>query len=219
MPTVEEQTKQELVDQLVWDDRVDASDVEVTVENGTVVLAGTVPHQHAYQAAEEDALATQGVRQVVNLLQRTPSGEPVPTDDEIEDTVTRFLILNAELAAADIQVTVTDGLVTLDGTVDAYWKKDLAARVARQVTGVIDVVEVLSVVPTVELSDKAIAWDLVAALRRSPVVDAERVDVVVENGEVTLEGSVPSWLAYGAVHDAAQFTAGVIDVDNRLRIE
>lgn len=219
MPTMEEKTKQGLVDRLVGDDRVDASAVEVTVEDGTVVLSGTVPHLHAYQAAEEDALATPGVKQVVNLLQSPPPAEPVPADDEIEDTVTRFLIMSSELAAADIQVTMTDGLVTLDGTVDAYWKKDLAARVAREVTGVIDVVEVLSVVPTVEQPDKAIARDIMAALRRSQVVDAQRVDIRVENGEVTLDGSVPSWLAFGAAHDAAQFTSGVIDVHNNLRIE
>jgi hyperosmotically inducible protein len=55
MARTEEQIKRDVVDQLYWDNRVDASDVTVEVSNGTVTLRGTVPTYFASTAALNDA--------------------------------------------------------------------------------------------------------------------------------------------------------------------
>ena len=50
-------------------------------------------------------------------------------------------------------------------------------------------------VPTRTYGDEAIATDIVDALKRNSLVDAESVDVRVANGTVTLTGSVPNLAA------------------------
>ncbi len=84
--------------------------------------------------------------------------------------------------------------------------------------GVIDVVNKLAVVPTEDINDKLIAEDIEAALERNLYVNAEDVTVKVENGEVTLTGSVPNWHARGKAYDVAAYTLGVKDVHDYLTI-
>jgi osmotically-inducible protein OsmY len=66
--------------------------------------------------------------------------------------------------------------------------------------------------------DEAIREAVEAALERQALVDARRVDVLVQEGRVTLAGTVGSRVARQAAAEAAQYTLGVIDVDNRLAL-
>ena len=84
--------------------------------------------------------------------------------------------------------------------------------------GVIYVKNELAVVPSAEISDEIIAEDVVDALERSVLVNAEAVDVSVNRGTVTLEGSVPSAAARMAAFRVASRTAGVLFVQNNLMV-
>lgn len=74
-------------------------------------------------------------------------------------------------------------------------------------------------VPTDDYVDKAIAQDIVDSLERRFTVDAENVNVTVKNGIVTLTGTVGDYTAYASAENAAELTAGVIDVDNKLYVK
>ena len=43
MTPTDEDIKKDVVDELDWDSRIDASDIFVEVENGEVLLSGTAP--------------------------------------------------------------------------------------------------------------------------------------------------------------------------------
>jgi osmotically-inducible protein OsmY len=69
--------RQEVRDRLIRDERVDASLVRVAVESGLVALHGEVGTLFEKRAAGEDALDTEGVEDVSNLLrvrQLPPAG-------------------------------------------------------------------------------------------------------------------------------------------------
>jgi osmotically-inducible protein OsmY len=66
--------------------------------------------------------------------------------------------------------------------------------------------------------DKLIAQDIEAALERNVYVDAERVTVNVENGRVTLTGTLLTSYARAQAHDAASYAPAVISVQNRIAI-
>lgn len=218
MPRVEEQIKQDVVDQLAWDARVNAADVDVEVRDSRVVLQGTVPSYRSRLAAVEDTELVPGVALVDDQL--TVRWPPIytPTDDEVWDSVDQALRWNPNVDASLLTVAVDAGVVSLDGTVDSLWKKFHAERVALDVPGVIDVENRLAIVPSRKLTDEAIATEIVDALKRNVLVDAERVDVRVSNGVVDLSGSVPNWTALRAARDAALYTAGVIDVRDSLTV-
>jgi len=56
--------KNQVKSQLLWDDRVSVTDVNVTIDNGTAVLTGVVPSYRAKVAAAEDAWTVPGVTKV-----------------------------------------------------------------------------------------------------------------------------------------------------------
>lgn len=66
--------------------------------------------------------------------------------------------------------------------------------------------------------DERIAEDVNEALTRDPHLDATDIDVRVQDGEVTLLGSVEDRLAKRRAEDDALSCAGVRDVHNRLII-
>jgi len=186
----EEDIKDDVEEQLYWDDRVNASDVGVTVDDGIVALRRTVPTHFARNAAVFDAMPIAGVTDVTdNLTVSYPSSTTTPTSTELVADVEAVLRINpdidaSDIDASDIDVEVTGGQVTLDGAVDAFWKK-LRAE----------------------------------ALERNALVEAQDVDVIVEDGVVMLARTVPTRTARQAAYNAARYTLGVVDVHNNLLVE
>lgn len=218
-PKTEELTKQDIVDELAWDDSVDANDVTVTVHDGTVELNGTVPNYAAKTAAERDAyLASDVTRVINNLTVRFPSTKDVPTDTEITANIEDKLNWNSQINATDISVRTTDGIVTLSGVVDTYWEKSLAEDVALYTDGVIDVVNDLTVTPIKSIVDIDIENDIRRAFIRNSIIDDTKINVSVNAGIVTLSGVASSYLEKSRAHNIAKYTAGVVDVINDIII-
>ena len=61
------------------------------------------------------------------------------SDERIHEEVAERLAQHGQIDASDIDVSVDNGEVTLEGTVDSRWVKRLAEDVADSVTGVTDV--------------------------------------------------------------------------------
>jgi osmotically-inducible protein OsmY len=218
MPTPEK-IKKEVVDQLYWDTRVDASDIEVQVDGGEVTLTGEVSSYSDKQAATTTTWAINGVTVVDNQLSvEYPSTIELPADNEVKSNIQSVLLWNTEVDSSEIDVEVADHIATLEGTVDTYWEKIRAAELA-DVTGVFDVVNKLAVVPTEDFVDEDVATDVTDALERNLHVNVDNVTVKVKDGKVTLTGKVSSWTAYRSAEDSAFYTLGVKNVDNRLTIE
>ena len=68
-------------------------------------------------------------------------------------------------------------------------------------------------------SDDRIREDISERLMMADSIDSSEVTVSVQEGRVTLEGTVPTRSMKHAIEDLADYTAGVQDVDNRIRVE
>jgi hyperosmotically inducible protein len=215
----DEEIKKDVVNQLYWDGCIDASSVKVEVHEGEVILTGTVPNYTAYQAAGDDTWAISGVTNVRNdLIIKFPSGVKTPSDVEIKTNIENILLWQPNIDSTDIDVTVNSGWVMLYGSVDAYWKKVRAEELILGLNGVLGLTNELAIVPTERIEDKTIAEDIEAALERQFNIDQNLIDVKVENGQVTLSGSVGSLLAFRAAQRIAENTLGVLIVNNELVI-
>ncbi|MDA8163536.1 MAG: BON domain-containing protein [Desulfobacteraceae bacterium] len=216
-----DQLRKDVIDQLSWDDRVDASQVEVEAgKGGRIRLSGVVASYTAYRAAESDALSVRGVRIVDNQLEIRHPSEVAREDEEIRASLTGALGWYPDIDGGKIQVGVDAGTVTLTGAVDSFWKKLKAEELAFDTAGVTWVVNELAVVPTQSIDDEAIAREIVGALERaSDILDPDRINVTVDRGLVTLSGSVSDWHGMTAAENAARFTQGVVDVFNGLVVE
>ncbi len=217
MVRTSEDIKKDIIDQLYWDNRVDASDVNVDVREGHVTLMGSVPSFLAQQSALDDAWIVEGVVGIDNQID-VQFGETVPHHEDVQEHIENMFKWNPNLTDQPIEVSVDNGIVTLSGSTDAVWKKLRAENICLSVLGVQGVTNEIRVVPTHSVLDETISENVMAALRRNAGIDETLITVKVENGIVTLSGSVRSWVARNAAFDAALFTDGVVDVVDNLVI-
>ncbi len=219
MARTDEEIKKDVVERLSWDERVDAAPVQVEVESCVVTLRGEVDTYFAQRAAVETAFSVLGVSDVQPQLGvRPPAGTAVPSDEALRHQIEQALLWNANLHAADIRVSVAAGVVTLEGFVGTYWKKMHAEDVAAQFRGVVGIENKLTIVPTHDVEDRRVAETLEQELDRDPLVDAEDVNVRVNNGEVALTGRTTNWAGRRAAIDTARYTRGVREVRHAISV-
>lgn len=203
-------------DALVQDPRVHKFKVDVKVDDGVVTLDGLVDNPKAKQAAQEDASNTAGVFGVNNGIKVRPGGGA--RDQVIEENVLRAIRWDPYLERYEIIVVVRNRKVYLNGMVDNYYEKLRAENIASRVSGVAEVrnsLEVSYVWPY--KSDDEIKRAVRNRFYWNVFVDAEDVELRVEDGTVTLSGEVADRAEMmSAVRSA--FEGGAKRVINRLTI-
>lgn len=214
--TTDEQIKKRVSDELFWDSRIDDSKINVDVQNGVAILKGEVPSCSQMFDAENDAWNIPGVIGVNNELMVVLSETPI--DDEILNTIENILAWIPYIDSSKINVSVDGGLVTLEGSVDTYWKKIRIEDIIFDIKGVNQISNKLSIVPTKDFIDEQIANNIISAMDRNLNVDVELIDIKVENGIATISGNVPTFTSYRAAYNAAAYTSGVIDIIDNLTI-
>lgn len=142
------------------------------------------------------------------------------TDRELQQHIQSALDWEPSVQAADIGVSVENGVATLRGDVESFAEKEAAERVALHVYGVRAVANDLDVrIPTAaERSDSDIAQAALNALRWHTSVPEKDLTVVVRNGWITLSGAVDWQFQRDAAARAVRYLTGVRGVTNTITI-
>jgi len=124
------------------------------------------------------------------------------------------------VSSNDITIAAHNGVVTLSGTVPHYAEKWAAERAAQRVEGVKAIAEELEVsLSTVhKRNDSEIAEAVVSALKWHVWVP-DSIQATVENGWVTLTGSVNWEYERSSAEDAVSFLSGVQGVSNNINLK
>jgi osmotically-inducible protein OsmY len=143
------------------------------------------------------------------------------TNEELQKNVQEALKWEPLLHAAEIGVTVKDGVVTLTGVVDSFSKKSEAEDAAKNVTGVKAVVEKIEVSlgNWGKKEDSEIANEILNAFKWSWEIPNDKLKVKVEKGWVTLEGELPWNYQREAANRLVNTQAGVLGVTNKIEIK
>lgn len=143
------------------------------------------------------------------------------TNEELQKDVQNAIKWEPLLHAAEIGVTVNDGVVTLTGIVDGYFKKKEAENAAKNVSGVKAVVEEIEIKysNTFTKTDNDIAHEVLKALKDNWSVSEDHVKVKVEDGWVTLEGELTWNFQRQDAKTAISFLPGVKGVTNEIKIK
>ena len=142
------------------------------------------------------------------------------TDTEIKDDVVEELRWDPQISDPDaIGVAVSDGAVTLTGTVPSYAEKLGAARAAERVYGVKAVANDLKVkLPGSPRDDSDIARAIAHVLQWNVQIPEGRVQARVENGWVTLDGEVDYEFQRREVERMVRQVRGVTGVLDNIRV-
>ncbi|HTE26918.1 BON domain-containing protein [Flavitalea sp.] len=142
------------------------------------------------------------------------------TDHEILKDVQDELKWDPYLSSSEIGVSVKDGIVTLTGVVDSYWKKLAAENAIKKVAGVTVVVQKIEVrlSDSGKRKDSDIAEAIQSAFKWSVLVPKDKIKIKVENGWVTLEGDVEWEFQKNAARKAVEKLEGVAGVTNNVKV-
>ncbi|TLV02430.1 BON domain-containing protein [Dyadobacter luticola] len=143
------------------------------------------------------------------------------TDLEIQRNVMDQLRWQPILDAAEIGVSVKNGIVTLSGLVNSYPKKLAAEKAAKKVSGVKAVAEdiVVRIYPEKQKTDTELAEAVANALKWNSAVVSEKIKIKVEDGFVTLSGEVDWSYERSMAINAIENLSGVRLVVNNISLK
>jgi osmotically-inducible protein OsmY len=209
--------KRDVLEELSWQPELSAAAIGVAVqEDGVVTLSGHVPSYLEKKVAEAAVKRLAGVKAVVDELQVRLPPAAERDDTDIAAAVVHALQWNVAVPDEHIGVVVEDGRVTLEGQVEWQHQREAAERAVRVLRGVKAVDNLITIAPPV--TTPGIAHEIEAALRRSALLEGQRVKVDVVDGKAVLRGSVRTHDVREAAEAAAWSALGVKEVENHLEV-
>ena len=204
--------------QFEWEPEITSNRIAVTAHDGVVTLTGFADSFPERLAAEKAAKRVYGVIAVANDIRvRLPYES---TDTEIASDVSHAIRSNVSVPQDRIKVIVKDGWVTLEGTVDWRFQKQLAEEAVRFLGGVRGISNEIAVAPDLarRLSAEQVRNAIQYALKRNAEVDSRRIRVQVLGSTVSLYGNVRSWAEREEAERAAGAAPGVTSVENHIAV-
>jgi osmotically-inducible protein OsmY len=199
--------------------------VNSSVEDGIVTLTGTVS---LYQDKLDAAKKTKRLANVTGVRNDIAvAGETVP-DAQLQQKLAKKLAYDRvgyyDNAFNYLALSVKDGVATINGDTLNDVAKDSALDIVARTPGVKDVVNEVTVLP-VSLFDDSIRVQTARAIYRDSVLGRYATDpvhpirIVVDNGHVTLYGTVESAMDKTIAGMRANAVPGAFSVENKLVVD
>ena len=212
--------------------------VQIGCTERVVIMEGEVESVAAKKLALEHAAAVEGVRGVADRLRVAPVERR--GDGAIRDALCVFLLRQREFQRCaihalakgrretlrevpvdedgDIEVAVSEGVVTLEGQVGSLAHKRLAGVLAWWTRGCRDVVNALAVVPPAVDGDDEVVDALGLVFELDPQLHDAQIRVSCHNSVITLDGVVHSAEARRRAELDAWCLFAVDEVVNRIEV-
>jgi osmotically-inducible protein OsmY len=147
--------QQAVADELAADTHVNAAHIGVIAEDGVITLTGNAATYLECQAAERAVFRVQDVLGVVNHLQVEVASPRPHGDPEIARAAAHALEVHPLVPEHAAQIKVEQGVVTLSGEVDWTYQAQAAEAAIQGLTGVVQVINRMTVTPRLELAASA----------------------------------------------------------------
>jgi osmotically-inducible protein OsmY len=200
----------------------DFRNLRATTEDGIVTLSGTVDlYQQKLDAAKRVRKLdqVQGVRNLVAVSSSAPDAE---VEAKLECKL-HYDRIGYDNQFNFVDVSVKDGVATLNGETYNDVGRDSALALANYMPGVKDVVDNIKVSPVSGFDDR-IRISAMRAIYRDPVLGRYASDpalpirIVVDNGKLSLYGTVATAIDKQIAGMRANQVFGVFSVQNNLEV-
>ena len=202
-------------------------DIKIQSKDGVVVLTGTVSEESHKSLAYETVASLPGVKSVDNKL-KVKGEYPAEKSDAWITMKLKTTLLFHKSVSAMTEVGTKDGIVTLKGEADNQAQKDLTTEYARDIDGVKDVNNEMTVSKTTKktrdivvdkIDDASITAQVKMSLLFHRSTSAVNTKVETNNGVVTLYGKASNAAEKDLVTKLVNDITGVTSVNNRMTIE
>ena len=202
--------------------------INVQSRDGAVTLRGTVSEESHKSLARETVADLPGVKSVDSWLEVKSENPAKNSDLWLRDKVKTELLFHRSVSAGTTEVDVKDGIVTLRGYADSQAQKELTTEYARDIEGVKDVNNEMTVsTPSKKIhrtagekiDDASITALVKMTLLYHRSTSAIDTKVTTKNGMVTLSGKAKNESEKDLATKLANDVHGVKNVNNRMVIE
>ncbi len=202
-------------------------DIKIESKDGAVALSGTVANDFHKSMAQETVSSLPGVKSVDNKLE-VKGEHPAEKSDAWISTKVKTTLLFHRSVSSVTEVSTKDGIVTLKGEADNQAQKDLTTEYAKDVDGVKDVKNEMTVPKTSKktldaigehIEDASITAQVKMSLLYHRSTSAVHTKVETDNGIVTLTGKARNAAEKDLVSKLVNDIKGVKSVKNRMTIE
>jgi osmotically-inducible protein OsmY len=213
-------------------------DIKVKSKDGVVTLTGSVSAESHKSLAEETVANLPEVRSVDNKLEVKGEQPAEKSDAWLLTKVKTTLLFHRSVSGLQTEVDVKDGIVTLRGEADNQAQKDLTTEYAKDVEGVNDVKNEMTLTKPVKEAKKTGTADKngketigekiddasITALVKMTLLyhrstSGLKTKVETKDGVVTLSGKASNAAEINLATKLANDVNGVKDVKNRMFIE
>jgi hyperosmotically inducible protein len=204
--------------------KVTFRDVTSSVENGTVTLSGTVDLYQCKLDAAKLARKAAKVQSVQNLI--TVAGASLPDEQLGQRLAKKLTYVRAGYDSMFdyFALSVKNGVVTVEGQDRTGVGRDEALADIYNQPGVKDVINNVAVEPA-SLYDEGLRVRAARAIYRDPVLSKYAIDparpirIIVDNGHLTLYGTVDSSMDKTVAGLRANQLFGAFTVENKLTVQ
>ncbi len=200
--------------------------VKATSKDGVVTLSGTVNEQSSKGLAQETVENLPGVKSVDNRLEVKTLYPPDKSNEWLAMNVKSALLFHRNVSAADTQVYVEEGIVTLRGEAATESQKELTGEYAylegvREVRNEMTVAKEPKETQTLQekIDDASITAQVKVALLNHRSTSALKTSVSTKDGIVTLSGKAKNEAEVDLVTKLVSDIHGVEKVTNSMTHE
>jgi osmotically-inducible protein OsmY len=203
-------------------------DIKIQSMDGVVTLTGTVSEESHKSMAQETMASLPGVKSVDNRLEIKGAPPSANSDAWLSEKVKATLLFHRSVSASKTEVYVNEGIVTLRGEAASESQKELTTEYAKDVEGVKEVKNEMTVSMTPEMTmarvggkidDASITAQVKITLLFHRSTSALSTKVETNDGVVTLYGKASNTAEKDLVNKLVNDINGVKSVNNRMTIE
>jgi len=203
-------------------------DIKIESRDGAVTLTGIVVNEFHKSLAQETLAGLPRVKNVDNRLEIKGAPPTANSDAWLRDKVKVTLLFHRSVSAGTTEVDVKDGIVTLRGDAVSQAQKDLTTEYARDVEGVKEVNNDMTVTKVSKKTDRtagqkiddaSITAQVKMTLLSHRSTSALNTKVRTKRGVVTLHGKASNVAEKDLATKLANDVKGVKGVRNRMTIE
>lgn len=202
--------------------------IKAKSEEGIVTLTGTVVEKSHKTLAEDTIAGMPGVVRVDNQITTKVEEEEASADYWIGYKVKHTLLFHRHVSGNQTDVSVKDGVVTLKGEAASQAQKELTAKYAADIEGVVSVKNEMTVAAKAKqekqtmgekIDDASVTAQVKMALLTHRSTSAIKTKVETQDGAVTLTGIADNEAEKTLVTELTNDIKGVVSVKNIMTVK